>query len=54
MRKMRKHYYLKKPPPPPPPPQYFKKIKKKDQFERSTLQIMRVIIMNEEKDKRYN
>ena len=50
MRKMRKHYYLKKF----PPPQYFKKIKKKDQFERSTLQIMRVIIMNEEKDKRYN
>ena len=50
MRKMRKHYYLTKFPPPPPPPQYFKKIKKKDQFERSTLQIMRVIIMNEEKD----
>ena len=54
MRKMRKHYYLTKFPPPLPPPQYFKKIKKKDQFERSTLQIMRVIIMNEEKDKRYN
>ena len=50
MRKMRKHYYLTKFPPPLPPPQYFKKIKKKDQFERSTLQIMRVIIMNEEKD----
>ena len=35
---------------PPPPAPIFQKIKKKDQFERSTLQIMRVIIMNEEKD----
>lgn len=37
-------------PPPPSPRPNISKNKKKNQFERSTLQIMRVIIMNEEKD----